>query len=396
MRSLINVTSALLASALIFLAVAEEAPPPATTTPIKAPAPIRQDRLNGAAKTIDLVGLPVTNSQGETLGRLGELVMDVPSGRIVLAVLTTAARSGKEDSMTAVPPTALHHDVANKVIHLDTTKEKLMAGPKFEMAHWEACCSAEYVDTVFSHYGRQGELTYLEDEKAVNSIPHSRLTSLQPSTALRSAHVKNRQDEEIGQVETLILDLGSGRILAVILDSGKYLDMPGHFSAVPPTALHYDAEGKGLQLDLTKSGLLAAPHFDAKTWPDLGNPVYAAGMYRAYKLPPYFTRSTNADVDNSGINVRDQGDQTLRPTDQGTAQSDLDLTAEIRKAVVDHKDLSFTAKNIKIMTNQGRVTLRGPVNNAEESHLICEIADGLARPENVDNQLEVKVTSSVP
>ena len=50
---------------------------------------------------------------------------------------------------------------------------------------------------------------------------------------------------------------------------------------------------------------------------------------------------------------------------------------------------------MKIITIDGRVTLRGPVNSAEEKRLIGEIADRIARSEseNVDNQLEVKSTS---
>jgi hypothetical protein len=50
--------------------------------------------------------------------------------------------------------------------------------------------------------------------------------------------------------------------------------------------------------------------------------------------------------------------------------------------------------NVKIITIDGGVTLRGPVNTAEGKRLIGEIADRIARSENVDNQLEVKLTSS--
>ena len=50
--------------------------------------------------------------------------------------------------------------------------------------------------------------------------------------------------------------------------------------------------------------------------------------------------------------------------------------------------------NVKIITIDGEVTLRGPVNTAEGKRLIGEIADRIARSENVDNQLEVKLTSS--
>jgi osmotically-inducible protein OsmY len=49
---------------------------------------------------------------------------------------------------------------------------------------------------------------------------------------------------------------------------------------------------------------------------------------------------------------------------------------------------------VKIITIDDWVTLRGPVDTAEEKRLIGEIADRIARSENVDNQLEVKFTAS--
>jgi osmotically-inducible protein OsmY len=49
---------------------------------------------------------------------------------------------------------------------------------------------------------------------------------------------------------------------------------------------------------------------------------------------------------------------------------------------------------VKIITLDGRVTLRGPVNTAEGKRLIGEIADRIARSENVDNQLEVEFTTN--
>jgi len=50
--------------------------------------------------------------------------------------------------------------------------------------------------------------------------------------------------------------------------------------------------------------------------------------------------------------------------------------------------------NVKIITLDGRVSLRGPVNTAEEKRLIGEITDRIAHFENVDNQLEVNFTTS--
>ena len=74
--------------------------------------------------------------------------------------------------------------------------------------------------------------------------------------------------------------------------------------------------------------------------------------------------------------------------DQGTSEADRKTTQQIRQAVVDDKTLSFTAKNVKIITKDGKVTLRGPVKNSAEKATIDSIARKVAGAQ-VDDQLEV-------
>ena len=62
--------------------------------------------------------------------------------------------------------------------------------------------------------------------------------------------------------------------------------------------------------------------------------------------------------------------------------------------IIAGKSMSVNAKNVKVITSNGRVTLRGPVNTAEEKRLIGDIANRIARTENVDNRLEVKLITS--
>ena len=97
--------------------------------------------------------------------------------------------------------------------------------------------------------------------------------------------------------------------------------------------------------------------------------------------------STNAD--NTTKNTRDREDATLTPGDQGKSKSDLETTRNIRRALMKNHDLSTTAKNIKIITIDGKVTLRGPVKTQQERDLINQIAEqeGVS---SLDNQLEVK------
>ncbi len=96
------------------------------------------------------------------------------------------------------------------------------------------------------------------------------------------------------------------------------------------------------------------------------------------------------DADNSAKNERDRDQKTLTPGDQSGTEEDRKLTQAIRQAVMKDDSLTMTAKNVKIITAQGKVTLRGPVNSAEEKTKINDLAKAAAGQMPVDNQLEVK------
>lgn len=95
------------------------------------------------------------------------------------------------------------------------------------------------------------------------------------------------------------------------------------------------------------------------------------------------------DADNTGKNVRDRDDKTLTPGDQSSNPADVELTRRIREAVVADDSLSTNAHNVKIITINGTVTLRGPVASAEEKAKIEATAQKLAGKKQVENHLEV-------
>jgi osmotically-inducible protein OsmY len=95
------------------------------------------------------------------------------------------------------------------------------------------------------------------------------------------------------------------------------------------------------------------------------------------------------EADNSGLNTRDRND-TVTPMDQGQSTEEIAITADIRKNMMAESSLSFTAKNVKVMTIGNRVTLRGPVASAAEKTLIAAVAKRTSGVSDVDNQLEVK------
>jgi hyperosmotically inducible periplasmic protein len=99
--------------------------------------------------------------------------------------------------------------------------------------------------------------------------------------------------------------------------------------------------------------------------------------------------SQSAAVDNTGRNVRDRNEATKTPGDQSENEADRTITQTIRKAITADDSLSTNAKNVKIITNDGTVTLRGPVKSEKEKADIEAKAKQVAGVKNVDNQLEV-------
>lgn len=93
--------------------------------------------------------------------------------------------------------------------------------------------------------------------------------------------------------------------------------------------------------------------------------------------------------DNTAVNERDRGTAAKTPLDQNENKTDINITANIRKQVVDTK-MSVDAQNVKIITQDGKVTLRGPVKSADEKKQIEDIAYAVAGNGNVDSQLELE------
>jgi hyperosmotically inducible periplasmic protein len=94
--------------------------------------------------------------------------------------------------------------------------------------------------------------------------------------------------------------------------------------------------------------------------------------------------------DNTATNERDRSGETQTSGDQSNSSADVKTTQAIRQALMKDSELSTTAKNIKIITENGQVTLRGPVKNAQEKAKIDQLAKSAAGGARIDDQLDVK------
>lgn len=93
--------------------------------------------------------------------------------------------------------------------------------------------------------------------------------------------------------------------------------------------------------------------------------------------------------DNTAINERDRSNDTQTSGDQSNSSADLKITQAIRQALMKDGELSTSAKNIKVITENGQVTLRGPVKTAQEKAKVDQLAKSAAGGAPIVDQLDV-------
>ena len=94
-------------------------------------------------------------------------------------------------------------------------------------------------------------------------------------------------------------------------------------------------------------------------------------------------------TDNTATNERDRSGETKTSGDQSNNSADLKITQAIRQALMKDGELSTTAKNIKVITENGQVTLRGPVKNVQEKARVDQLAKSAAGGARIVDQLDV-------
>jgi len=105
---------------------------------------------------------------------------------------------------------------------------------------------------------------------------------------------------------------------------------------------------------------------------------------------PTHTASDSTDADNTKRNSSEQNKNTDTAEKQSNSKDDLALTQKIRQAVMKDGSLSMNAKNVKIIAQDGKITLKGPVDSQQEKDTIATEAAEIAGKDKVDDQTEVK------
>lgn len=99
-----------------------------------------------------LIGNQVINHQGDTLGEIEDIMLDVPNGRIAYAVMVAGGFLGMGEKMLALPWSALTLDTTRKCFILDADKQRIQNAPGFDKDHWPSQADRQWQDEVHSYY----------------------------------------------------------------------------------------------------------------------------------------------------------------------------------------------------------------------------------------------------
>jgi hyperosmotically inducible periplasmic protein len=119
-----------------------------------------------------------------------------------------------------------------------------------------------------------------------------------------------------------------------------------------------------------------------------GNPHIAWIVVLLISSSPLFSQEPEKR-DNTNVNKRDRSSEEATADQQKGNYSDRELTRQIRHSITKDKSLSTYAHNVKVISQNGTVTLKGPVRSEEEKKAIESKAAEVAGASNVKNELDI-------
>jgi osmotically-inducible protein OsmY len=101
-------------------------------------------------------------------------------------------------------------------------------------------------------------------------------------------------------------------------------------------------------------------------------------------------QSATPQADNTRMNRQDRGPNDVTADQQKADRSDREITQQIRKSITSDKSLSTYGHNVKVITQNGMVTLKGPVRSEEEKKAVEAKAAEVAGADKVTNEIDVQ------
>jgi sporulation protein YlmC with PRC-barrel domain len=267
----------------------------------------------------DLIGSTVENPQGQTLGRIDDLVVDLNAGRLTYAVMSSGGILGVGGKLFAVPPRAFSVSRQDKeTLVLNVDRQRLARAPGFDRENWPDMGNPQWAEDTYrfhnqppywlpSRHGisihdpsgspRQRDLPYQDRQtlRTAEGMVDERL-HIQRVSDLKGTTVRNPQNENLGEIQDVVVDLEAGRILYVVLGTGGFLGLGQNYYAIPPETVRMSGRQNQVLVNVDRQRLAQAPGFDRADWPGVEDQEWAERVYRFHGQQPYWQSDSRAET----------------------------------------------------------------------------------------------------
>jgi sporulation protein YlmC with PRC-barrel domain len=251
-----------------------------------------------------LIGKNVTNSKGERLGEIKDLVVDTTNGNVQYAVIGMGGFLGVGDKLYAYPLERFERTTERGKLLLNVDKNKMKSAPGFDDKSWPDFGTAAYRGQVDAFYGTKSPTT----------------ARFARASQILKGDVKDRSNNDIGDIEDMVVSLPNGHVSYVVLEFDRAWNPNNKLVAMPVKALKSeDGDGTDLVYQADREALKTAPSFDKNQWPDLADGRFASDVNRyeqSWGSAPTAAATTSQPAARAGRAVERAADKVDREADR--------------------------------------------------------------------------------
>lgn len=242
-----------------------------------------------------LIGKNVENSQGENLGEIKDLVIDVNNERVFYAILEFGGFLGLGEKLFAYPVRSFNQTSADtdKLV-LNVDKDKLKAAPGFARDSWPDWLT----------YGKQVDKYHGETVK-LKPVPNQKLVR---ASELIGKNVNDPSGKDMGEIDDMVVNMNSGRIHYAVLEFDQSWNLNDKLISLPLRAFDYVTGDRDLILNIDKESIDTKRAYQKDRWPEINDQNYRvetdrylATLAKSSTAPGPEARFTRIDVNNDGV-----------------------------------------------------------------------------------------------
>jgi sporulation protein YlmC with PRC-barrel domain len=246
--------------------------------------PVQKAGENVEVETVyrasQITGMPVMNREREDLGKINDLVLDLQAGEVRYAALSFGGVLGLGDKLFAIPWDALklRSEADKNFFVLEVDPERLKTAPGFDQENWPNTADPKWHMDIRKHFTSTNATTEKTTVKKTKPIEEGTpdYSAVMRISKVSGMKVKNPDQEELGTIDELVININGGKVRYAVLSFGGVLGVGDKLFAIPWDALQFkqNDEESFFVLSVSKERLKTAPGFNKSEWPDTATPEW--------------------------------------------------------------------------------------------------------------------------